>query len=373
MLIDFWYRNMAVVYLLYGLSLFGLGLIILFYGRIVKASSYRLVDILWLLGWFGIVQGVNEMIEMFSFLQGSSFLSEISSSLALFGASLLLFLFGYRLVNLVGENKLRFWFPLLFALLFFGWPALMGVNSYFVWNAASKYFLALPGAILSSIGLLVYSRQQAAGLDDHRDGKYFILAALAFGAYAVFGGLLIPQANFFPASIINSKTFLDLFGVPVQVLRAACAIAIAWSVLRVMDIFDAERIGDALRQKDLLWDAEMKNRNLIENIPIGIIATALDGKILEANPVTRELFGLGEADDIYSFPIISFYSDPQDWARLSNRLAKNEVVKDFRARLKRKDGGVFSGKIYAVRQTIGPEVQIIMALREILACEEESR
>src|SRR5260370_14810836 len=62
----------------------------------------------------------------------------------------------------------------------------------------------------------------------------------AFALFGVLAGLVVPAAPFFPASILNYATFLGVVGLPIQVGRAACAIAAAGYLIGILNIFNLE-------------------------------------------------------------------------------------------------------------------------------------
>ncbi|MDL5501967.1 MAG: hypothetical protein QSU88_02015, partial [Candidatus Methanoperedens sp.] len=103
------------------------------------------------------------------------------------------------------------WFPFTIALLFIGVPILSGATSFNNWNVSSRYFLGFPGAILSAVGFISYYKSEAKKLCEAKVEKYFTLIALLFGLYAILGGWIVPQANFYPASVINNSWFFCSF------------------------------------------------------------------------------------------------------------------------------------------------------------------
>ena len=61
-------RLMILVWFIYGLAFFVLGLVILIYPK--KGSKFDLARHIWLVGVFGIVHGVNEWLDMFMAIGG---------------------------------------------------------------------------------------------------------------------------------------------------------------------------------------------------------------------------------------------------------------------------------------------------------------
>jgi len=75
---------------------------------------------------------------------------------------------------------------------------------------------------------------------------------------------------------------------------------------------------------------------LFENAPIGIGLTAVEGQILAANEVLLSMVGY-EKDEFVGQNVIEFYADPEQRTALLEKLSVSEAVKDFGAKLKRKD------------------------------------
>ena len=84
--------------------------------------------------------------------------------------------------------------------------------------------------VLAGYALLRYTREQLipAFGPAHRArlSRLGRLAGSAFFAYGFFGGLVVPAADWAPASLFNQNIFLARVGLPVQLFRALCAIAI---------------------------------------------------------------------------------------------------------------------------------------------------
>jgi signal transduction histidine kinase len=73
-----------------------------------------------------------------------------------------------------------------------------------------------------------------------RFGQDALWAAVAFGWYGL-GGQSFPQPSLLPPStVVNSELFLQIFGFPVQLFRAAMAIGAAIFVIRFLRAFQVE-------------------------------------------------------------------------------------------------------------------------------------
>lgn len=238
MFTQFLIENLGFVFFIYGLSFFTMGIAIFLQPR--HKSIFKLADIIWLLGAFGVIHGINEWLDMLVIARPSQlYLQSWAQAAALTVSFIFLFEFGAKLFFLNFEKKyFKKWVtPAVF--IFVLVLILIFKKQYSVWP---RYFLCFPAGILTSAGFILYYYKNKGALRQFKARKYFFTAAAAVGAYSVFSGLIIPRADFFPASVINDASFLKVFGFPVQFLRALCAIALAWACWRVLGVFNQEII-----------------------------------------------------------------------------------------------------------------------------------
>jgi len=298
---EFFVEHLDVVFFFYGLSFLVLGITILAQLKVTKKSEFKLLDILWLLALFGITHGINEFIDMFALIKGGLPLLKILGLLALFISYLFLFLFGYRLISISKEKIVSA--PLLSMILplFLGLPV-FGETSYNLLVISIRYLLGFPGAMLSAIGFLLYYQGESAKLSRMQVKKYFVSAAFFFGMYGVLGGLVVPKADFFPASMMNNASFIALAGIPVQFFRAICAAGITWSVSHMINSFNTENAADYLRLKEsaqLYAEGVQLYSDIIKNMQIGLhvwwledIKDASTFRLVAMNPAAEQFTGL---------------------------------------------------------------------------------
>jgi signal transduction histidine kinase len=130
-----------------------------------------------------------------------------------------------------------------------------------VWT---RYTLAVPSAIIASIGLVYQQREfRRAGMA--RFGRDALWAAIAFAWYGIVGQMFVRESALPPSTVINQELFFELFGFPVQLLRAGAAIFAAIFVIRFMRSFEFEtqqrldklqedRLNEAKRREALRGD-----------------------------------------------------------------------------------------------------------------------
>jgi len=297
MLTDFFISNLDVVFFIYGLVFVILGSIIFSQLRVTEKSEYKLLNIFWLLAFFGVTHGIHEFIELIIVTKEEPVFLRFLGPAFLFISYLCLFLFAYQLINISRRKNLSIWFPSIIVILFYGFLVYLGGNSF--WNhnrleILARYLFGFPGAILSGIGILKYYQSESKKLSEIKVKRYFIYAALFFGSYGILGGLIVPTDSFFPASAINYKSFISLFGVPVIVFRAMNAVGITWSLWHVMNIFNIEEASERRRAEEKIRD----QASLLDKAQDAILVRDLEHRIIYWNKSAARLYGFTEKEAI---------------------------------------------------------------------------
>jgi signal transduction histidine kinase len=122
----------------------------------------------------------------------------------------------------------------------------------------------------------------------------FRIASLALASYAIFGGLFVPPASFFPANVINTETTIKLLGIPIQVLRSLAGLVLVVSAVRGLEIFEVEadrRFEEMEQSQILLTERERVSRELhdgaIQTVyTAGLMAESIRKKMDADNPLT---------------------------------------------------------------------------------------
>lgn len=143
---------------------------------------------------------------------------------------------------------------------------------------AARYGLALPGGLLGAWGL----RRQAyrtIGRERMELVKTPLrVAGVALGAFAIFEGLIGPAAPFFPPLWLNQETFLLVTGLPVELFRGLCGIAITYGIVRSLGMVLNEIelwLENVERRQVLVRERERIGRELHDGIIQSIYAAGL--------------------------------------------------------------------------------------------------
>lgn len=231
---DFFLKNLDIVFFIYGLAFFTMGLAILIQPR--TKSNFKIDQIIWLLAGFGITHGLNEWLDMLTILRHNLQMGPQVRAMVLLLSFVFLFEFGRRLICLTCQNYFSKWLALFLSML--STVFIFGVKSDpTIWP---RYFLGLPGGALSALGFFFYYRSNRMVSTIFKIRDFLLIATGVMAAYAVLGGAITPKADFFPASWLNNPNFLKMVGIPVQVFRAVCAVFLAWAIWNLLDIFNWE-------------------------------------------------------------------------------------------------------------------------------------
>jgi len=218
----FFHQQLDYIFFLYGFAFILLAAVCLIMHR------ERIGRLPWIwLGLFGFVHGLIEWLEMFAFSLGDGTVYSVIRLGLMTVSFVLLFEFGRSgLLRLRGKGPGRWIYVPLLVLA--GSGSITGLSGL---NAAVRYTFGLSGALLSVLSLLYASR-----MEDISTRHIFFSAAALMGGFALASGGIVPEASFFPASVINQASFLSFTGVPIQLIRGILVVLIStafwWYYLR---------------------------------------------------------------------------------------------------------------------------------------------
>ena len=247
-------QNLFLVFFLYGLAFFGMGLAMaLEAGRSVALAEGR---VLRPLAGFGMIHGTHEWLEAYLLMAQSmgiplaAWLSGVRL-LLLVGSFASLFLFGLQASRMVtrplpGGLKRGAVALGLYSLIVISSAALAfragGLQSDAL-DVLARYLLAVPASMLAALGL--YFTGQRSEQISPRLRQFLNQAAIGFMFYALTQ-LVVRAIPVFPASALNEASFRGAVGVPIQAARMAVAVWITVALMR------ATKETERLRQAELL-------------------------------------------------------------------------------------------------------------------------
>jgi signal transduction histidine kinase len=239
---DFFRQQLDYIFFFYGLSFIILSAVCFTMRKDEKQQMP------WcLLGLFGLTHGINEWLD----LAAISLYDSPSFANLRFYIMTLSFIFLVEFgrmgtIKIRGKGSGRWIFlPLLLA------AAAGNIAGSAGANAASRYALGLTGGLWTMYVLLSYS-----GRFQKYAGKWLAACGAAFGLYGIATGFVVPQASFFPASLINTHTFFETLGLPIQLIRGLLAMFAAttiWGFAQARHEETLKRYHLLIRHSSILW------------------------------------------------------------------------------------------------------------------------
>ncbi len=238
------------MFFIYGLAFFCMGLAM----YTESGRSPILVDrrILVPLFIFGFVHGMHEWMEMF--LEKSGWISMQSPIFwgwlrvgVLIFSFICLLIFGLQALfphrAFRGKARIKWFFGIVayvLSVVMFGliiWGSHHDQIAHV--DIAVRYFIAVPGALLAGIALL-RDANRAPGENLVQLQNPLRIAAWSFFIYGLTQ-IVVNSADVFPASVLNTLSFENYFGFPIQVIRAAMAVVITIALIRATRLAEEER------------------------------------------------------------------------------------------------------------------------------------
>jgi signal transduction histidine kinase len=285
----------VLIFSIYGLAFYSMGLALLLEGR--RGSDLRLRQALRPLAAFAFLHGIHEWIEAYDRLgllpwQDTYSIVWDAIRLAILAFSFLsLAAFGAQLLaSTEKQRRLSLLVPIVLA-------AIWGVGLLILQSlltasgglfeaaeAWTRYVIAVPASLLAAAGLVAQQRAfRRAGMV--RFGRDCLWAAIAFVWYGLVGQVFVRASLLPPSNTINQELFLQTFGIPIQVLRAAAAVVIAVAVIRVLRSFDVEmqrRIAE-------LQAAQLEEARRREELRGELLRRVVAAQEAERQRIAREL------------------------------------------------------------------------------------
>ncbi len=264
-----------ILYLLYGLAFFTLGVAIL--SRDTRLSELGIAKILWLLAGFGIIHGFHEWLELLEQLSPDTISPTFNLFRLLLVSSSFVFLlyFGIflNIISVYGDDALE------------GTPTVtkgvigVAVLALTIWAIVIDFrsghdinvrrIVALPGGLLAGLGLIIYSR--TVRTFSIKVSRNFVLAGSLMVCYAIFTGAL------------SSDYVIPFIDVQIILLRGVCAFLIMFFTINALSVFNLE-------QRKLIDEQLQRFAQSEKLTSIGILAAGIAHEI--NNPLTNVTLNL---------------------------------------------------------------------------------
>lgn len=226
------YDWLGPIYQGYGLAFFVLGVVALVLPR--RDASLSFARDFWLLAAFGLLHGTLEFVEWARLDSATPRLDALSSVLAAL-SYLPLLEFGRRMLRRSPVPVHLPWLPL-YALVGAAVIAfvLLAASPFAGLTVGARLFIGLPAALLTGFALFMLPRRLQAGDDSPMLHRSLTVLALAFMAYGLLTPFVSAPVPGLPGWLPAAPAFADATGVPIQLLRAACAVVATLSLIALV-------------------------------------------------------------------------------------------------------------------------------------------
>jgi two-component system sensor histidine kinase/response regulator len=103
------------------------------------------------------------------------------------------------------------------------------------------------------------------------------------------------------------------------------------------------------KAEEALKTSEEKYREMMEDLPVGIVLNTVDGRNPERNRAYMEMHGYTSKEEFERIPAVELYFDPEDRKLFLNKMGEG-AVRNFEIKHKRKDGSQFWVSLSAIPQ-----------------------
>ncbi|GAB4271172.1 MAG: ATP-binding protein [Deferrisomatales bacterium] len=114
-----------------------------------------------------------------------------------------------------------------------------------------------------------------------------------------------------------------------------------------------DAVGRARRERSRR-QAEARYRELVEELPVGVLEAAPDGRILQANPALARMLGYPDVPSLLRAETRSLWFDPGERRRWVERLLRLGEIRGEEVRLRARDGSPVWAEVHA-RGVLGPD------------------
>jgi two-component system CheB/CheR fusion protein len=365
----------------YGLSFILLGMIVFIWPK--QQNNYYFTQSIWLFGTFALTHGLVEWMDLWRNIHGDTPLLDIFTPFLLLFSLLFLFEFGRRLTQAVflpeTTSKLLaaalspwVYLPILGLIIL---QSITSAQPMLNLTILSRYLVGFSGSLLTGIGIFGYWNQhiKPQQQDDEKThlSTAFNSLGIAFIFYGPLTGLIVPVANWFPASLLNDTLFQNTFHFPVEIAKSACAIIAAFStayILRAFEIKSHRQMVTAQASfedsKEALKRASQKSELLLRTAGDGIHVLDLDGNVLEANDAFCHMLGYTR-EEVLGMNVNqwdAYFSADELKARIPDLLDKRSI---FETLHKRRDGSIIDVEISTVGVEIDGQTMLYCSSRDI--------
>ncbi|MFA5802313.1 MAG: sensor histidine kinase [Thermoleophilia bacterium] len=275
--------NMVPIIFAYGLTFFAAGLAIALQPR--QLSNFRLARHLWMLAAFGMIHGIAEWGDIFIPIQ-SPYLSEFwiarlwDLQQTVWAVSFIFLLqFGATMTanHLPWKSGIKSIMLKLLPL----WGLAVTIIAVFIvpqayGQSCIRYLLGFPSAVMTTVAFVLERRIFISYRATSR--TYMTLIAVAFGVYAILGGLTVQEHALPGLGWLDYENVFVYTAMPIYFWRMIIGLCLTILIIRAFHMFDLEyreRLEIAEGERALAVERQRIARDLHDGVVQSIYASGL--------------------------------------------------------------------------------------------------
>ncbi len=284
-------------------------------------SKFRLAENIELIGWFGIFHGINEWLDMFIVIHpDAASILKMVRFIILPVSFYFLVLFGTKAI--MEKKPAQGAMKALPVIVIIAWAAFTGASGQvlLMGEIGARYLLGIPGILLACYGLFL----QIPQIREERQTGTVRNIKVTIGTFLVYGflaGVIVPEAEFFPASIFNTKAFFAGTGVPVQLLRTMCAVISFFTITRILKVFEWESVNSLREARDKLEERVRERTEALRRTNVQLMESI--------NHLKRAQSALRESEERLALAQKAGHIGVFDWDLASGRIVWSEQLEEF--------------------------------------------
>jgi PAS domain S-box-containing protein len=114
----------------------------------------------------------------------------------------------------------------------------------------------------------------------------------------------------------------------------------------------------------MLKAREEQYKLLIDNLPVAVAVTSIDGKFLSFNDAMLKMSSYTR-EELLNTPVMNLYCNPEERKKILQKLQKKEPIKDYEIEFRSRDGRIFHARVNMAPLKMGKEEVILTVVEDI--------
>jgi len=118
------------------------------------------------------------------------------------------------------------------------------------------------------------------------------------------------------------------------------------------------------KAEEALKESELRYHTLFEILPVGIVLSTIDGRIIDVNSTFQQMLGYS-TEELKQINVRDTYYNPTECTSFLKQLQQDGIVRGFEVRLKRKDGTIFVASLNTTTMRTNEQTVLVMIAGDV--------